>query len=236
MLWTIFAENKMKYLLFVAMLTMLYSAASAAEYRPHVQIVCYAQEQKREYSGVVFKEDKDFYHVLTCAHGTQDLDQSNIRLKCVVAPDYNTIITNIQLSSDLVRSDSDIDIGLVKLPKIGGIRIKPLKLADASLDVGTECVSYGYVMDKYIKNNVSTLTINGREMVGSSEHRHSTLGGKPLLVCSGEVLSGMSGGSLVYQNKIFGIQSAGDKSRNRVTYCPSDVICKFLGEEYGYGN
>jgi hypothetical protein len=225
----------MKHLLFVVMLTLLYSAATAADYRPHVQIVCYTDQEKREYSGVVFEEDKDFYHVLTCAHGTQDLHKSKIRLKCVVAPEYNTIITNIQLSSDLVKSNSDIDVGLIKLPKIEGIRIKPLKLANANLDVGVECVSYGYVLDEYIKNNVSTLTFNGKERVGSAEHGHSTVGGKPLLVCSGKVISGMSGGSLVYTNRIFGIQSSGDKTKNRITYCPSDVICEYLGEEYGYG-
>ena len=35
----------------------------AADYRPHVQIICFSEAYKAEYSGVVFKQDDNFYHV-----------------------------------------------------------------------------------------------------------------------------------------------------------------------------
>ncbi len=207
----------------------------ASDYRPQLSIVCITDKESREYSGVVFEEDETFYHVLTCAHGTQDLDKAKIKLKCLVFPEYTTVITNISLSSDLIKQDSDIDIGVIKLPKVEGIRIKPMKLANASLMIGTECISYGYVRGEYIKNQVSILTLSGKEMVDGLEHFHHTQGKqKPLLIASGEVISGLSGGPLVHQNQIFGIQSSGDKKKKRITYCPSDVICQYLGEEYGF--
>jgi hypothetical protein len=208
----------------------------AADYRPHVQIICFAEDYKAEYSGVVFKQDDNFYHVLTCAHATMNLDKSKIRLKCLVAPEYNTVISNISLSSDLIRQDSDIDIGLVLIPKIEGIRIRPLELANATLVSGTECLSFGYVGDEYKRNIVSTLSQDGKEVESSTVfYTHHTDNGKPRLMVSGAVIQGMSGGALVYQNHVFGIQSSGDSKRNRLCFCPSDVICSFLGEEYGYG-
>jgi len=208
----------------------------AADYRPHVQIICFSEAYKAEYSGVVFKQDDNFYHVLTCAHATMNLDKSKIRLKCLVAPEYNTVISNISLSSDLIRQDSDIDIGLVLIPKIEGIRIRPLELANATLVSGTECLSFGYVGDEYKRNIVSTLSQDGKEVESSSVfYTHKTDNGKSILMVSGPVIQGMSGGALVYQNHIFGIQSSGDSKRNRLSFCPSDVICSFLGEEYGYG-
>lgn len=220
-------------LLFLMLINV--SLVSAADYRPHIQIICFADNYKAEYSGVVFKEDENFYHVLTCAHATSHLDKTSIRLKCLVAPEYNTVISNISLSSDLIRQDKDIDIGLVKIPKIEGIRIKALELANATLVSGTECLSFGYAGDEYKRNIVSTLSQNGKEVESSSVfYTHTTDSGKPRLVISGDVIQGMSGGALVYQNHIFGIQSSGDEKRRRLSFCPSDVICQFLGEEYGY--
>jgi len=182
---------------------------------------------------VVFDEDETHYRILTCEHGTLQQDRSIIRLKAFVAPEEEQAISEIAVKAELLKHDRDIDIALMVMPKVDGVRIRPLKLADATLMAGTECVSYGYVNGKFIRNNVSTLTYNGKELIPNGFYMHTTNNGKNRLVASGDVISGMSGGALVYQSQIFGIQSSGVEKKRTISYCPSDVVWEFIGRSNG---
>jgi hypothetical protein len=210
-----------------------FNVAIAQEYRPYVQLICNSEGRTSEYSGVVFKEDADNYYILTCEHGTQGHNKQIIRLKSVVAPEVEQVIKGISIESKLIKDDRDLDIALVRMAKVLGIKIKPLKLANASLMQGTECLSYGYSNGEFIRNKVSVLTYDGKRKVGSQYIVYHTLLGNKILAAEGDIIHGMSGGPLVYNNEVFGIQSSANTKTNEISYCPSDVIIKFLGEYSG---
>ncbi len=195
-------------------LILLLSSVASADYKPYVQIINAVPQ--REYSGVVFSEDETRYYVLTCAHGVQDLKSADIVITTNTYPDPPTSIKYIGVVTTLIKFDADMDISVMSMPKVPEVTIRPLKLAEGSLPYGTECNSYGYINGAFVKNPVTY----GKIM------EFTSLKGSPILECMGEAKSGMSGGPLVFQGKIWGIQSSGNKKH--ILYCPSGEILGFV--------
>jgi hypothetical protein len=127
-------------------------------------------------------------------------------------------IALIAFKSTIIKSDEDKDLSVLSFPKVDMVTIEPLYIAREQLDIGTMAVGYGY-------SSVPTLIANPIRVKSYGEY--SSQLGSPLLEFAGQPISGMSGGPATLNNMIYGIQSAGN---NRVLYCPSSEIIKFLGE------
>ena len=81
-------------------------------------------EQERIWSGVVISETEDDYHILTCAHGIDDLHKRNIHLQVdfVDAGQYNYV----SVPATLIKKDIDRDLALIKCPKLKMVTNKPI--------------------------------------------------------------------------------------------------------------
>jgi hypothetical protein len=122
------------------------------------------------------------------------------------------------MRSQISKSDIDRDIAVISFRKVPEINIIPLKVSTHELPLGTNCNGFGYVSDTNLITN--PLTVNTYDKFKSNK-------GAQILECIGRPISGMSGGPLIYENEIYGIQSAGNTT---VLYCPTKEIHAFLSE------
>lgn len=194
------------------LLLLLTSSCLAQEYSPYVQIVSFNGDEKRQYSGVVFNETDSNYGIITCAHGTQDIPETSLRLQTTAFTLRFGAVQSIAIKTTLIKQDSDIDLAYMYIPKL--VKINPVELATDSL-IGTKCLSYGYVNSEEIRNPV----------VVHSYNTYRTVKGSSILSCEGKLVNGLSGGPLVFNNRIYGIQSGGSK---HILYCPSSQIVEFV--------
>lgn len=181
--------------------------------RPHVAVSCQSEGINRNCSGTIYEETETSYYVVTCAHFI-DYDHAE-------ACDYSVTLYSDQLSptlkAELIKFSEEKDIAVLKIAKYPSVRVKPLKIADSKLPTGTECIGYGYTPDYQRRS----LSIDSYTLYNAGENN-------PLLNCRGSVISGMSGGALIYQNQIFGLLSTSCKEPAGGLYVPSSEIISFL--------
>ena len=154
-------------------------------------------EQERIWSGVVISETEDDYHILTCAHGIDDLHRRNIHLQVdfVDAGQYNYV----SVPATLIKKDIDRDLALIKCPKLKMVTIKPVPLGKDPP-----------------KNSRSTVCgFAGRKKMAIRSYTVRSIGeyqgtnGEDLLLLNGRAVSGFSGGAVISNGKIVGVQSSG---------------------------
>lgn len=194
------------------LLLLLTSSCLGQDYSPYVQIVSFNGDEARQYSGVVFNETDSRYEIVTCAHGTQDIPEVSRRIQTSAFNVQFGAVHSVAIKTTLIKQDPDIDLAYMYIPKV--VKINPVELATDSL-IGTKCLSYGYVNSEEIRNPV----------VVHSYNTYRTVKGSSILSCEGKLVNGLSGGPLVFNNRIYGIQSGGSK---HVLYCPSDQIVEFV--------
>lgn len=205
----------MKTLIFLLAFLISSTFVFAEEFSPYIYITNLSKNNNRQYSGVVYYADEKDYYVLTCWHGINGLEDKHINLHSSVLG--SSQIAFIAFKSKVVSLNEDKDLCVLSFPKVEMVDIQPLYVARDDLQIGQEAYGYGYSsLPSLIKNPLKV----------KSYAEYSSQLGSPLLECMGEPISGMSGGPIVYNNLIYGIQSAGN---NRVLYCPSSEILKFLG-------
>lgn len=189
------------------------------EYIPHAKLSFRAVSELRNFSGVVIDSPEDVVTVLTCWHGTMGFQNA----KTITVQLFQPAVDNTQLSAILqlkvIKSSPDKDILLLSGPNTLKLKIKKLKIATDQLLPNIETKSYGYAESvKLIENDSRVL-----------DYDSTSVGGSPILYVNALAISGMSGGGLVHNNLLYGIQSVGDN--NKVGYCPADQILIFLKDE-----
>jgi hypothetical protein len=99
-----------------------------------------------------------------------------------------------------------------------GLKIKRLKIGRSTLVNGTKTVSYGYSQSNRFINNDSSIL----------NYDYSTELGSPIMSIQAPVVYGMSGGGLLYNGELYGVQSSGKDGV--VSYCPADQLVEFVNE------
>lgn len=196
----------MKYLLLFLLLT----TAQAGDYRPHIKIENSVDKNFRIFSGTVCETDGAQYIVVTCAHGFADLPKNKRNLTAIMISDENSVIE----TCTILKEDIDRDVAILSFTKRDYVNIRPIPLAEeANLPDGTECLSHGY-----------TPEFTKRVMSVTSYSRYTGTNGDSLLLCSGHIESGMSGGALVHQGHIFGVLSTSTKHPGGLYATLSQII------------
>ncbi len=185
----------------------------AVDCRPQVAVVCHSNGVNRNCSGTVYSETDTHYYIISCAHFI-DVDNTE---SCT----YSVTLYNDQLSptveAEMISYSEYQDLSVLRIKKYGQFRVRPLKIGDSKLPQGTECIGYGYTPD-----------YQRRPLAVSSYTEYNAGEGNPLLHCRGTVISGMSGGPLIYQNQIFGVLSTSQGGTEGALYVPTSVINDFL--------
>ncbi len=172
---------------------LISSSVYAVDFRPHVLIVNKAESQSI-FSGTVFRKTETHNYILTCAHGVQGINRSDLNLNVKYYNDEYSIATEASLEA----SDEDLDLAIVKTPNYSTIKVWPIQVNSQLVLRGASCVISGYASGIY---SVRSVKINSYKMAYRTT-------GKEFLVCDGKVEGGMSGCGLVYDGKIIGVLSS----------------------------
>lgn len=198
-----------KLLCILCCLSTIQNIGDGAEYSPIVQIL---GEKGESSSGVVYKELNGVYYILGAAHNPPKTVTFFGKIG-KSKTGFNTTATTLKLNKD-------IDLVHCTAESFGWVEVKPMEISKESLVPGQEAISLGYVTGgDILRNNVKVIDYTS----------YRTLGGAQILSCSGKRIYGLSGGPLVYKDKVYGIQSSG--SDDTVLYCPADQIWNLIKDD-----
>jgi len=200
----------MKIIYITILLMMAIQPAEGDDFRPHVRIQNTVSKSTRLFSGTICDSTESQYLVVTCAHGFADLPKDKRKLVVELFSEDGGLVEN----AEILKEDIDKDIAILAIKKRDYAVVRPIPIAsDAKLSEGTECLSYGYTPE-YTK----------RVMSITSYSKYSGTNGDQLLLCSGHIESGMSGGALVHQGHIFGVLSTSTKHPGGLYATASHII------------
>lgn len=207
----------MKTILFLLIFLCIPESLLSQEYGPHAKLFFKAKTELRTFSGVVIDSPEDKIQIITCWHGTMGFQHAKTITAQIFCPTVDNTQLSVVLNLTVVKSEEDKDVLLLSGPNTLNLKIKRLKIADDRLSPNIKTKSYGYteLSTNLITNDSSPL-----------DYDSTSVGGSPILHVRALAISGMSGGGLMYNDILYGIQSVGDG--NRVGYCPSDQILLFL--------
>jgi hypothetical protein len=190
----------------------------AQEYGPHVKITFQSSSESREFSGTIIDSEESKINVLTCWHATMGFTNPKImNVRAFAEPVGNTRLSaNITL--DVQKADADKDIIFLSGPNTLNLKFKRMKIGKAQLVNNAQTLSCGYSQtDRLITNNSSVVII---------KDPFKTPKGATILHVHSQVIYGMSGGGLVYNEELYGVQSSGKDGI--VSYCPADQLLEFV--------
>lgn len=184
------------------------------EFSPHIKIEAHFSNYIEGFSGVVIEKDDTQISVLTCWHALMGIEKPKlISGKIIKAGQV------LETSFTIVKEKPEHDLMLLNA-KIDNLNVTPLKIASKSTqkEIG---VSFGYAATSIvpIANEVSNIKYNA--VINQKEKFY-------YLSANGQLVFGMSGGAVVVDNLVYGIQSAGKE--NEVLFIPESLIVKFLNE------
>lgn len=207
----------MRIIFTLLLLLLLPANLFAQEYIPHARLTFKATTELRAFSGTAIESPDDTIKVITCWHGTMGFQSP----KTITAEFFQPAVGNTQLSAkvelSVIKSDPDKDILLLSGPNTLKLKIKKLKLATDQLSPNISTKSYGYT-------ELSTRLITNDSSV--RDYNSTTERGFPILFVNAQAVSGMSGGGLIHDDVLYGVQSAG--SNGKVAYCPADQVTIFI--------
>jgi len=184
-------------------------------FSPHMKLRFKASSETRDFSGTVYSSNEKEIRVITCWHGTMGFSAPKKVIGYLLTDSTDTHMS-AKVMLDVIKFDSDKDIMELRASNKLNLRIENLELASYSLLPGVECLSYGYPeSDNLLINKSSVL-----------DYDYTTQGKSRILSVRAPAISGMSGGGLEFNNKLYGVQSSGKD--NKVSYCPSYQIVEFL--------
>jgi hypothetical protein len=185
-------------------------------YHPYVMMNNVVDAKLRQWSGTVIRADKEYFYVLSVNHATEDIVGKSLDTQVTIFPVRPTRLSNAALKATFIKGDQSRDLALYKFYRLPYVDIKLLEIDDNRLPKGSSVASYGFPGGPRLKLNKLTINSYGLHMYGNV----------PLLTCDGQAISGMSGGPLIKDDKIYGIQSSG--SQKDVLFIPPSEIKKFL--------
>lgn len=206
----------MKTILFTILLFMVPADCFAGEYGPHVKVTFEYLNELRSFSGTVIESPEEEIKVVTCWHGTMGFSRPEIMEVELFQPKVDSSQLSAAVMLSIIKSDSDRDVIILSGENKLSLKIKRLKLSKFGLTKGVKAKSYGYATTK--KLIVNDVTIIDYEML--------TQGNNRILGATSPVIFGMSGGGLLYNEELYGVQSSGNN--DIVHYCPSYQLINFV--------
>ena len=186
------------------------------EYGPHAKVTLQAGVESRMFSGTVIEYNDDQIKVITCWHGTMGFNTIKVVDAQLFAPPVNNTQLSANVSLSIVKTDNDKDIMLVSGPNPLHLKIKRIKIGKSTLLPNSETTSYGYGQSTRLIVNKSS----------AMDYDYTTQKGFKVLSVRAPVVYGMSGGGLLHNGELFGVQSSGKD--NKVSYCPADQLLEFV--------
>lgn len=184
-------------------LLMLTTTATAREYMPYVKVLSY--DNGASVSGTVIGENR----ILTCAHILQFIENKKLEVQ-FVSKDKSILMT---IPCEVEKYDHDLDLMVLRVTVPKEIEVPILELGEPEYNIMAQ--SCGYV-SRFIQNNTFV----------KDSTTYTAKNGTPLIYTKGPCLNGMSGGPLVQNGKIIGVQST--KAPSGGLYVPSSVVRDFL--------
>jgi len=188
----------MRSLLLVLILLFSQQQLSARDFGYTVKIVAHVPISGQYFggSGVVFKEDKESYYILSCNHIFENVP-ANVNIQVMLfAKDNHKFIINTE--GVIIRRSPSYDLSYLKIAKDEYIDIAPVPVANGDL-LGSENVkSYGFPGVSNVLEQRELKTGKYDSWLDSSKKVR-------LLTCYGRVDQGMSGGPLIGGGYVHGI-------------------------------
>lgn len=195
---------------------LLASQSLAQDFWPHVKLTVEKSAGIEMFSGAVIKHSEKL-RVITCWHvllGSEKIEEVNCSIYSIdkhLSAKYKLHVT---------KFDAERDIMILDFPEQPKESIRVLELAPFSVLAERGYISYGYaISEDMIKNEMTNP--NYKEVITKEN-------GFQCLKLKGKVIHGLSGGALLYNDRLVGIQSSGAAATQSVLYCPSDQILEFL--------
>jgi hypothetical protein len=189
---------------------------SAQEYSPHVKIETQGDGYISWTSGTIINTTGST-DIITCAHST--IDSPNVT-DVQVYLFYNQKSAKVKFK--IQKKSLEHDLILLRSNII--YKVSPIDISDKTYDENTNGVGYGYPSNTFVLKENKVTKFNYKEYHTFPNHY-------PILLVNGEVFDAMSGGGLLVDNVLVGVQSAGNKNKNEVHYTPGDQIIKFIDGE-----
>lgn len=188
----------------------------AQEYSPHVKIETQGDGYISWTSGTIINTTGST-DIITCAHSTIDAPNvTEVKVYLFYMQKSATAKFKIHkksLEHDLILLRSDIIY-----------KVTPIVISERVYEESTEGIGYGYPGNTFALKENKVNKFNYKSCTTFPNNY-------PILLVNGEVLDGMSGGGLLVDNGLVGVQSSGDKNKNEVHYTPGDQIRKFIDGE-----
>lgn len=195
---------------------LLASQSLAQDFWPHVKLSVDKSTGIEMFSGTVINHSEKL-RVITCWHallGPEKVEEVNCSIYSIdkhLSARYKLQVT---------KFDSERDIMILDFPEKPKENIRFLELAQFAVLAERGYISYGYALSEdMIKNEMTNP--NYKEVITKEN-------GFPCLKLKGKVINGLSGGAVLYNDKLVGVQSSGAAATQSVLYCPSDQILEFL--------
>lgn len=148
------------------------------------------------YSGVIYKEDNENYYILTCAHPL--FDRSNpVTYVNLVSTNEESSVAYVALKCKLLKRSDTKDLVLYSCKRPYFTKLTPIKLGSGLLLKNVKCEVIGYTNN--FKRKAIPVTVNEYNAIIDNEKT---------LIINGNIIHGMSGGPLVKNDEIYGIQSS----------------------------
>lgn len=198
------------------LILLLTSQSLAQDFWPHVKLTVEKSTGIEMFSGAVIKDDEKL-RVITCWHALQGFEKVE-EVNCSIYSVDKHLSAKYKLQ--VTKFDSERDIMVLDFPEQPEEKVRYLELAPFTVLSERGYISYGYALSEdMIKNEMTNP--NYKEI-------RTNINEYQCLKLSGKVIHGMSGGAVLYNDKLIGIQSSGSDKEKAVLYCPSDQILEFL--------
>lgn len=177
-------------------------------------------ENKTEISshltGLVIKETEDYYFVVTCQHamgekvkgvpfGVEFMSMDGeVRTRCI---------------AEIIKENQGRDLMLLRVKNLEEVEVAPAKLSK-DVQYGGMAKVYGFNVN-YVINNTYVRP--------ESSQNATTVDGSKMIRCKGPCLQGVSGGPLVKDGAVIGIQSCTDGQEPGCMYIHVEAVRDFLG-------
>lgn len=198
------------------LLLVLAPQSFAQDFWPHVKLSVEKSTGIEMFSGAVIKHSEKL-RVITCWHAIEGFEKIE-EVNCSIYSIDKHLSARYKLQ--VTKFDPERDIMVLDFPEQPEENIRFLELAAFAVLTERGYISYGYALSEDMIKNEMTNPNYKEIKTNINEYQCLKLNGK--------VINGMSGGAVLYNDKLIGIQSSGSDKEKAVLYCPSDQILEFL--------
>lgn len=200
----------------VLLIILISSNCVAQDFWPHVKLSVEKSTGIEMFSGAVINHSEKL-RVITCWHAIEGFEKIE-EVNCSIYSVDKHLSARYKLQ--VTKFDPERDIMILDFPEQPEEKIRYLELAPFTVLSERGYISYGYALSEDMIKNEMTNPNYKEIKTNINEYQCLKLNGK--------VIHGMSGGAVLYNDKLIGIQSSGSDKEKAVLYCPSDQILEFL--------